>query len=87
MINNIKINLMQLEWINLELKRIKYELNKFLALFLYQKAIFYIDFLPLFNVWTGDIISLNYRVLCISFGACFIILLYVEGRQVYFTEH
>jgi hypothetical protein len=86
MINNIKMNLMQLEWINLDLKRIKYELNKFITLFLYQKAIFYIDFLPLFNVWTGDIISLNYRVLCINFGACFVILLYV-GRRVYFTEH
>jgi hypothetical protein len=35
MINNIIMNLMQLEWINLELKWIKYELNKFLALFLY----------------------------------------------------
>jgi hypothetical protein len=29
---------MQLEWINLELKRIKYELNKFLALISYQKS-------------------------------------------------
>jgi hypothetical protein len=35
MINNIIMKLMQLEWINLELKRINYELNKFLALFLY----------------------------------------------------
>jgi hypothetical protein len=35
MINNIKMNLMQLEWINLELKRIKYELNKFQDLFLH----------------------------------------------------
>jgi hypothetical protein len=34
MINNIIINLMQLEWINLELKWIKYELNKFQELFL-----------------------------------------------------
>jgi hypothetical protein len=34
MINNIIMNLMQLEWINLELKWIKYELNKFLELFL-----------------------------------------------------
>jgi hypothetical protein len=29
------MNLMQLEWINLELKGIFYELNKFLDLFLY----------------------------------------------------
>jgi hypothetical protein len=29
------MDLMQLEWINLELKQIKYELNKFLELFLY----------------------------------------------------
>jgi hypothetical protein len=35
MINNIKMNLKQLEWINLELKRIKYELNKFQDLFLH----------------------------------------------------
>ena len=35
MINNVIMNLMQLEWINLELKRIKYELNKFLELFSY----------------------------------------------------
>jgi hypothetical protein len=35
MTNNIIMNLMQLEWINLELKRIKYELNKFLELFSY----------------------------------------------------
>jgi hypothetical protein len=34
-INNISMDLMQLEWINLELKRIKYELNRFLDLFLY----------------------------------------------------
>jgi hypothetical protein len=69
--------LLQVEWINLELKRIKYELNRFLTLFLYQKPIFYIDFLPLFDVWTRGIISLNYRVLCINFEACFIILLHV----------
>jgi hypothetical protein len=35
MINNINMNLLQLEWINLKLKWIKYELNKFLDLFLY----------------------------------------------------
>jgi hypothetical protein len=35
MINNIFMNLMQLEWINLELKWIKYELNMFLELFVY----------------------------------------------------
>jgi hypothetical protein len=34
MINNIIMNLMQLDWTNLELKWIKYELNKFLELFL-----------------------------------------------------
>jgi hypothetical protein len=33
--NNIKTKLLQLEWINLELKWTKYELNKFLDLFLY----------------------------------------------------
>jgi hypothetical protein len=69
--------LLQLEWINLELKRIKYELNRFLTLFLYQNPIFYIDFLRLFDVWIEGIISLNYRVLCINFGVCFIILLHV----------
>jgi hypothetical protein len=35
MINNIIMNLMQLEWIKKELRWIKYELNKFLELFLY----------------------------------------------------
>jgi hypothetical protein len=34
MINNIIMNLMQLEWINLELKLITYELIKILDLFL-----------------------------------------------------
>jgi hypothetical protein len=38
MINNIKIRLMQLEWIKKELKWINYELNKFLKLFLYHKS-------------------------------------------------
>jgi hypothetical protein len=40
MINNINTSLMQLEWIKKELKCIKYELNKFLELFLYIKTIF-----------------------------------------------
>jgi hypothetical protein len=35
MINNINMNLMQLEWIQKELKWINYELNKILELFLY----------------------------------------------------
>jgi hypothetical protein len=35
MIININRRLMQLEWIKKELKWIKYELNKFLELFLY----------------------------------------------------
>jgi hypothetical protein len=35
MIDNIKTKLMSLEWINLELKRIKYVFHKFLELFLY----------------------------------------------------
>jgi hypothetical protein len=35
MINNIIMNLMQLEWIKKKLRWIKYELNKFLKLFLY----------------------------------------------------
>jgi hypothetical protein len=45
-INNINMNLMQLEWIKKELKCIKYELNKFLELFLYSKSfsIFFIQF-------------------------------------------
>jgi hypothetical protein len=34
MINNIETKLIQLEWINLVLKLIKYELNKFPNLFL-----------------------------------------------------
>jgi hypothetical protein len=33
--NNIKTKLLSLEWINLELKLIKYGLYKFLDLFLY----------------------------------------------------
>jgi hypothetical protein len=33
MMNNIKTKLLQLEWINLELKWIFYEFNKFLDLF------------------------------------------------------
>jgi hypothetical protein len=33
MINNIIMDLMQLEWLILELKWIKHELNKFLELF------------------------------------------------------
>jgi hypothetical protein len=35
MIDNIKTKLLPLEWINLELKCIKYDLYKFLELFLY----------------------------------------------------
>jgi hypothetical protein len=35
MIDNIKTKLLQLEWINLEQKWIKYEFYKFLDLFLY----------------------------------------------------
>jgi hypothetical protein len=35
MINNINMILLQLEWIKKDLKRIKYDLNKFLELFLY----------------------------------------------------
>jgi hypothetical protein len=38
MINNIIMALMQLEWFNLGLKWIKYELNEFLDLFLHQKS-------------------------------------------------
>jgi hypothetical protein len=38
MINNIIVNLIQLEWIKKELKRINYELNKFQDLFLYYKS-------------------------------------------------
>jgi hypothetical protein len=34
-INNINTKLLQLEWLNLELKWIKYEFHKFLVLFLY----------------------------------------------------
>jgi hypothetical protein len=35
MIDNIKTKLMSMEWLNLELKWIKYDLYKFLELFLY----------------------------------------------------
>jgi hypothetical protein len=35
MIDNIKTKLLQLEWINLGLEWIKYELNKFMDLFSY----------------------------------------------------
>jgi hypothetical protein len=40
MIDNVKTKLLQLEQINLELKRIFYELNKFQDLFLYLKIHF-----------------------------------------------
>jgi hypothetical protein len=36
--NNIIMDLMQLDWIKKELGWIKYELNKFLELFLYYKS-------------------------------------------------
>jgi hypothetical protein len=39
MINIIIMNLMQLEWFNLELKRIRYELTRFIVLFSYLKQI------------------------------------------------
>jgi hypothetical protein len=35
MINNIKTKLLQMKWINLELKWIKYDLYKFMDLFLH----------------------------------------------------
>jgi hypothetical protein len=35
MIDNSKTKLMSLEWINLELKRIKFNLYKFMELFVY----------------------------------------------------
>jgi hypothetical protein len=35
MINNINMRLMQLEWIKLELKLSRYELSKFLFIFIY----------------------------------------------------
>jgi hypothetical protein len=44
MIENIKTKLLQLERINLELKRIFYELNKFQDLFLYLKFIFWFNY-------------------------------------------
>jgi hypothetical protein len=50
MINNINMNLLQLEWIKKELKWIKYDLNKFMELFLYKKIIFYISIIILFNL-------------------------------------
>jgi hypothetical protein len=37
--NNIKTKFLQLDWINLELKWTKYELNQFLELFFYYKSI------------------------------------------------
>jgi hypothetical protein len=38
MINNINTNLMQLEWIGLELIQRSYEFNNILGLFLYKKS-------------------------------------------------
>jgi hypothetical protein len=62
MINNIIMNLMQLEWINLELKWIKYELNKFLELFFILKTVFYINILILFILWAAATIPEKSRV-------------------------
>jgi hypothetical protein len=43
-INNIKTKLIPLEWINLELKWIFYELNKFFVfIFILKKPIFFIN--------------------------------------------
>jgi hypothetical protein len=62
MINNINMNLLQLEWIKKELKWIKYDLNKFMELFLYKKTIFYISIIILFNLYVGVTISHKLRV-------------------------
>jgi hypothetical protein len=56
-INNINTKLLQLEWLNLELKWINYVFHKFLDLFLYYKSISVINYpFPLFS---GP--STNYR--------------------------
>jgi putative effector of murein hydrolase LrgA (UPF0299 family) len=70
MVNIIIMKLMQLEWINLELKWIK----QVSTIIFIPKPIFYINFLHLLDVWTGDIIFLYYRVLCINSRAYFIFL-------------
>jgi hypothetical protein len=46
------IKLYKLEWVNLELKWIKYEFSKFLGLFLVLKTNFYIYFPILILLWT-----------------------------------
>jgi hypothetical protein len=43
--NNINMSLMQLEWINLELKQISYGLTKFIALFSYLRLISAFNFM------------------------------------------
>jgi hypothetical protein len=43
--NNINMNLLQLEWVNLELKWINYELNKFHKLFLTK------NYFPILITW------------------------------------
>jgi hypothetical protein len=50
--DNIKTNLLQLEWINLELKWIKYDLCKFLELFVYWKSIPKFIYLIFLELWT-----------------------------------
>jgi hypothetical protein len=45
MIDNIIMSLMQLEWINSELKRIRYGVTKFSVLLSYLKSIFLFNFM------------------------------------------
>jgi hypothetical protein len=47
---------MQLEWIKNVLKWIKYELNKFLELFLYSKSFSLLISLILFHLWVAGTI-------------------------------
>jgi hypothetical protein len=53
LIDNIITKLMPLEWINLELKWIKYEFHKFLELFFYWKSLSNISYLIFTTHWTA----------------------------------
>jgi hypothetical protein len=52
---NIYTKLMQLEWINSELKHRRYDFPKFREKFLYLKFIFYIYLTNFKNFWTAAI--------------------------------
>jgi hypothetical protein len=59
--NNIIMKLMQLEWANLELRWIYYELSKFLGLFFTKNPFPNLIYSLLFADWTRDTIYQKHR--------------------------